>query len=109
MNATCVFSINEEPYILISQEYTAHALAIKVPLQSPCFLFFFLSTVIASALLPVVGKGCEAVFQHHIVPLTDLNSSSHSTPAVRLLTCRTSDKSKLNKELCRTLFHTEIS
>lgn len=62
-----------------------------------------------SALVPVVREGCEAVFKHHNVHLTDPNSSSPSTPAMRLLTCRASDKSKLNRELCRTLLHTGIS
>lgn len=88
MNAICAFTINEEPDVLISQEHPAHALAIKMPLQSPS-VFFFLSTSMASALLPVAREGCEAVFQHHFVLLTDLSrvdSSSPSTPAVRPLT-----------------------
>lgn len=132
MNAICASSINEEPYVLISREYPAHVLAIKMPLQSPS-VFFFLSTSIASSSRLVVREGCEAAFQHHFVPLRDLsgvNSSSPSTPAMRLLTpvqaaaqsllhrdppsrsgslpqhATTPDKSKINKELSRTLSHT---
>lgn len=124
MNAVCAVRINEEPCVLISQESPAHVLAIRMPLQSPSG-FFFLSTSIASAFLSVVREGCEAVFQHHFVPLRGPSHVNSSAPAMRLLTLmlgcdpelsapRSSfstvpDKSKLNQELSRTLSHARIS